>query len=255
MNRTRNNVVMTLGALLVSVTACATTPAHQDWWEARSSDPRTAHLAYAAQRKAELAEASATFGGAGSAEGRSSNDAKEASAAQIAEAPSQRADAAARRARRARQLEAERTASAATEKRAKDAMALLAAGTATVSRESRGTVITLSGSALFASNEDGLLPGAQDELGLVAEILMAEGDREIVVEEHTDSHGSAASNRSLSDRRARAVVGFLISRGVPSDQLKAEGLGPTRPIAQNGSPEGRASNRRVEIIVTPAESH
>jgi outer membrane protein OmpA-like peptidoglycan-associated protein len=99
------------------------------------------------------------------------------------------------------------------------------------------------------------LPGAQNSLGQVADALKTQGDREIVVEGHTDSQGSAASNRGLSDRRARSVASFLISRGVPGDNIRTEGLGSTRPIADNGSADGRASNRRVEIIVTPVEAN
>ena len=114
-------------------------------------------------------------------------------------------------------------------------------------------VITLSGSVLFASNKDALLPAAQERLGQVGDALKTQDDHKIVVEGHTDSQGSAQSNQGLSERRAQAVVSFLIARGVPVDQIRAQGLGPSRPIADNTSPEGRANNRRVEIIVQPVE--
>ena len=156
-------------------------------------------------------------------------------------------------ARRA-QLEEERKETE-DDKTAKDAMDRLAATVGVVKHESRGTVITLSASVLFASNKDALLPGAHDSLNQVADALKTQGDHEIVVEGHTDSQGSAASNRLLSARRARSVTRFLISRGVPGDQIRTEGRGSTRPIADNGSTDGRASNRRVEIIVTPVEAH
>ena len=115
-------------------------------------------------------------------------------------------------------------------------------------------VITLSGSVLFASNKDTLLPAAKERLGQVADALKTQDDHKIVVEGHTDSQGSADLNQGLSDRRAQSVVTFLVSRGVPADKIRAEGLGPTRPVADNGTAEGRANNRRVEIIVKPAEA-
>ena len=87
-------------------------------------------------------------------------------------------------------------------------------------------VITLSGSVLFASNKDALLPAAQERLGQVADALKTQDDHKIIVEGHTDSQGSAASNQGLSERRAQSVVSFLVSRGVPTDQIRAQGLGP-----------------------------
>jgi outer membrane protein OmpA-like peptidoglycan-associated protein len=58
----------------------------------------------------------------------------------------------------------------------------------------------------------------------------------------------------LSERRAQAVTTFLVSRGVPSNQIRGEGVGEGRPVADNGSPEGRANNRRVEIVIQPVEN-
>jgi outer membrane protein OmpA-like peptidoglycan-associated protein len=76
----------------------------------------------------------------------------------------------------------------------------------------------------------------------------------IVVEGHTDSQGSDASNQELSRGRAQAVRDFLVSRGVPADRIRADALGSSRPVGDNKTPEGRASNRRVEIVVQPTES-
>jgi outer membrane protein OmpA-like peptidoglycan-associated protein len=67
------------------------------------------------------------------------------------------------------------------------------------------------------------------------------------IEGHTDNVGRAAANTSLSRRRAEAVRAALISRGVPADRLEAEGFGAANPIASNGSDQGRARNRRIEI--------
>jgi outer membrane protein OmpA-like peptidoglycan-associated protein len=115
-------------------------------------------------------------------------------------------------------------------------------------------VITISGSVLFASGKTALLPGAQEKLALVADALKDQGDKQIVVEGHTDTQGSDASNQELSKVRAQTVRDFLVSHGVPSDHIRAEGLASTRPVADNKTPEGRANNRRVEIIVQPIEA-
>ena len=64
---------------------------------------------------------------------------------------------------------------------------------------------------------------------------------------HTDSDASNEYNQALSERRARAVAGYLISKGVNSGQLSVLGLGETRPIASNNTEAGKAQNRRVEI--------
>jgi outer membrane protein OmpA-like peptidoglycan-associated protein len=125
---------------------------------------------------------------------------------------------------------------------------------ARVKEESRGIVITLSGAVLFATGEHSLLPIAKDKLREVAEALLEQGDSKILVEGHTDSRGSAQKNQQLSLLRAREVRGFLISQGIPTSNIEAAGLGEERPIAPNESAEGRANNRRVEIVVNPKVS-
>ena len=288
----QKNVVVTMGSLLViSVAACAATPVPKDLLDARSAylrassgtatqykpdqvheakvaldkaeqsyldspgDQKTADLAYVAHRKAELAEANSSNAQAQSVKGQADDDAKQATKGQLAQARGQLANASVQLAGREQQLEVEKKAHADADKRAKDALDRLAATVGTIKQESRGMVITLSGSVLFASNKDALLPSAQERLGQVADALKTQEDRQIIVEGHTDSQGSAGANQGLSDRRARSVVSFLVSRGVPADQIRADGLGSSRPIADNASVEGRANNRRVEIIVKPVESH
>ena len=137
----------------------------------------------------------------------------------------------------------------AAEQRAADASATLAK-LATVKQEPRGMVITLSGSVLFASGKSELLPSAQSKLNDIATAL-TEQDPEstMVVEGHTDSQGAAEFNQQLSQRRAEAVRAYLVSRGIASDRITAEGHGLSRPVADNTSAEGRANNRRVEIVV------
>jgi outer membrane protein OmpA-like peptidoglycan-associated protein len=111
-------------------------------------------------------------------------------------------------------------------------------------------VITLSGSVLFTSGSATLLPAAQLKLNDVADALTQQDpESTMVVEGHTDSQGSAASNQDLSQRRAQAVRDYLVSRGIAGDRVTSQGFGPSRSIADNASAEGRANNRRVEIVV------
>jgi outer membrane protein OmpA-like peptidoglycan-associated protein len=139
------------------------------------------------------------------------------------------------------------------EKRAAQAAADLAKF-ASVKQEARGMVITLSGGVLFQSGKSDLLPTAQLKLNDVANALTQQDpDSKIVVEGHTDSQGSSASNQTLSERRAQAVRDYLVSRGIAADRVTSQGFGPARGIADNTSAEGRANNRRVEIVVTPTK--
>ena len=79
-------------------------------------------------------------------------------------------------------------------------------------------------------------------------MLVAQGQN-VVVEGYTDSKGPPWSNIDLSRRRAEAVRSYLVSRGCPTDRIVARGMGSDRPVADNASGEGRANNRRVEIVI------
>lgn len=148
-------------------------------------------------------------------------------------------------------LQDEKTRRAEAEKRAAQAAADLAK-IASVKQEPRGMVITLSGSVLFPSAKSDLLPAAQVKLNDVANALIKEDPlSKMVVEGHTDSQGGEAYNQDLSQRRADAVRTYLVSRGIASDRITSQGLGLSRAVADNSSPEGRANNRRVEIVVQP----
>ena len=114
-------------------------------------------------------------------------------------------------------------------------------------------VITLSGEVLFASGKAELQPSAQAKLREVAAALTQQNPQAtIVVEGHTDRQGSQAFNLDLSTRRAQAVCDYLAMQGVARDRIRAQGLGFSRPLADNKTAEGRANNRRVEIVVQPA---
>jgi outer membrane protein OmpA-like peptidoglycan-associated protein len=144
----------------------------------------------------------------------------------------------------------ERTARLAAEKKAGDAMAALARSLDT-KKDSRGTVITIPGGVLFATGKSELLPGAKVQLDLVADALKAQAEQHFSVEGHTDSQGTDAINDDLSKRRANAVRDYLIVRGVAADATSAKGFGSRQAVGDNKTTEGRAMNRRVEIIVSP----
>ena len=150
------------------------------------------------------------------------------------------------------ELESEKQRRLEAERRATEATAALA-DIASVKQEARGMVITLSGAVIFASAKSALLPGALVKLDQVA-VALNQGDPQakILVEGHTDSRGSDALNLVLSTRRAQVVAVYLVSKGIPRERISAQGVGPTRAIADNGTAEGRANNRRVEIILQPA---
>jgi outer membrane protein OmpA-like peptidoglycan-associated protein len=145
----------------------------------------------------------------------------------------------------AAQLAEEKKARADADRRTAEALAKLAA----VRDDDRGTIITLSGSVLFASNKATLLPAARVRLESVADVLLEHPERAITIEGHTDAQGSAGHNADLSQRRADAVRSALVARGYPSDRITTAGLGEDQPVADNASAEGRANNRRVEIVV------
>ncbi len=121
---------------------------------------------------------------------------------------------------------------------------------ANVKQEPRGVVLTLSGAVLFASGKSKLLPTANAKLDEVARVL-AQSDQKIAIEGYTDSRGKIKFNKTLSQKRAASVRNYLVAQGVPAGRIIATGMGPQNPIADNTSAEGRANNRRVEIIVQP----
>jgi outer membrane protein OmpA-like peptidoglycan-associated protein len=133
-------------------------------------------------------------------------------------------------------------------KKSDDAIAKLAT-LAMLKEESRGLVLTLSGSILFRFNEASLLPTANVKLDQVTTALLDIRERNIIVEGYTDSKGPAIYNQDLSQRRAEVVRNFLVDRGYPASRIETVGKGESTPIANNASAEGRANNRRVEIVI------
>ncbi|HEX3854973.1 MAG TPA: OmpA family protein [Polyangiaceae bacterium] len=151
-------------------------------------------------------------------------------------------------------LAAETNARKAAEARAARAMESLNK-IAQVKEEARGMVITLSGQVLFVTGKSELLPAAQDQLDQVAKALKDQGDiKPMVVEGYTDSVGSDSTNLTLSKNRADAVRSYLVSKGIPADKITSVGKGKANPVASNDTPDGRANNRRVEIVIAGGNS-
>jgi outer membrane protein OmpA-like peptidoglycan-associated protein len=279
---------LTFAALLgASITSCATTTPPQDLLSARSAYDRaskgpaatlnpadmhtarqqldvaeaafeedgdtqnTRDQAYLAVRKAELAEvvartrqAEATKEGVVDAMHADQSRTVALTAAELGRTKNQLATQGA-------ELRDEKSRREDAEKRAAQAAADLAKF-ATVTQEPRGMVISLSGGVLFTSAKADLMPAAQIKLNDVANALIKEDPlSRMVVEGHTDSQGGESYNQDLSQRRAQAVRDYLVTRGIASDRITAQGFGLARPIGDNASPEGRANNRRVEIVVQP----
>lgn len=116
--------------------------------------------------------------------------------------------------------------------------------------------VELPAKAFFASGESELTTRAREILTGLAPTLR-DAPYRLTVEGHTDNlpiaTGRFPSNWELSAARAGAVARFLIELGLPPDRLQVAGLADTRPLAGNDTEEGRAANRRVVILVTPAE--
>lgn len=93
-----------------------------------------------------------------------------------------------------------------------------------------------------------LRPESEQVLTQVAGLLNSQPDWKMKIEGHTDSTGTKAANQVLSQQRAAAVVAWLVKDGIASSRLSAAGLGDSKPIADNTTDDGRARNRRVELV-------
>ena len=100
---------------------------------------------------------------------------------------------------------------------------------------------------LFDFNKSTLQPASDPVLQKVTDLLLKDPALKVEVQGHTDNVGGDSYNQTLSEARARAVMDWLIKHGVPAGRLTAKGYGKTKPVADNGSDEGRAKNRRGEI--------
>lgn len=105
---------------------------------------------------------------------------------------------------------------------------------------------------LFATASDRIRPESTPTLEEIARMLQDHPDLNLAIEGHTDSDGDDAYNQELSERRAAAVKAFLLETyGIADSRLQTAGFGETRPVADNGTPEGKQQNRRVELVRLP----
>ena len=212
----------------------------------------TRDLAYTANRRAQIAESRANATQSSAEQKKTTDDMHSAQASQVKQTSAELGRTKQELKTQTALLASEKEARAAAEKRAAQSAADLAKY-ASVKQETRGMVITLSGGVLFASAKSDLLPAAQLKLNSVAEALMQQDpDSKMVVEGHTDSQGGVPYNQELSQRRAQTVRDYLVTRGIAADRVTSQGFGSARSVADNASAEGRANNRRVEIVVAPA---
>ncbi|MEW6647669.1 MAG: OmpA family protein [Pseudomonadota bacterium] len=110
--------------------------------------------------------------------------------------------------------------------------------------------VTLRGDTSFAPGSDELRSAARAQLDQLAQRIRAlESVDSIEVAGHTDNTGAAAFNQTLSERRAQSVKRYLVEQGVNGDRISTTGYGMNRPIADNTTAAGRATNRRVEITI------
>jgi outer membrane protein OmpA-like peptidoglycan-associated protein len=100
----------------------------------------------------------------------------------------------------------------------------------------------------FDSGKATIRPDSQPVVDQVVEMLRGGAELKLAVEGHTDNVGSPASNKALSESRAKAVVAALVAKGIDAARLAAVGWGQDRPVADNGTEDGRAKNRRVELV-------
>jgi outer membrane protein OmpA-like peptidoglycan-associated protein len=112
----------------------------------------------------------------------------------------------------------------------------------------RGFVVSLSGVA-FPTGQSALKTEGKYVLAKLSGVMLAFDDVKLSIEGHTDSTGSDETNQTLSLARADSVKSFLTEMGVPASIIKTTGYGPDKPLMPNDTAEGRARNRRVEIIM------
>lgn len=112
-------------------------------------------------------------------------------------------------------------------------------------------IVTLPQDILFATGSSQIRADLRRDLNALAGNLRSYPDSTVQIVGHTDNVGDAGYNYDLSNRRANTVAGVLMDAGVSSSRLQTFGRGEDQPIASNLTAEGRAQNRRVEIVILP----
>ena len=109
--------------------------------------------------------------------------------------------------------------------------------------------VVISGGILFETDSAKLSASAEDIVRRISDTMKNNPGLKVAVVGNTDNTGDFNYNIRLSERRAKAMVDALIKDGVAADRLAAVGVGPLSPVAPNDTPEGRAQNRRVELVL------
>lgn len=138
------------------------------------------------------------------------------------------------------------------DKQAADLRSSIANSNISVTNNGQYLVVNMPQDVLFATDSATLRPDLTYDLRAVAGSLNRYPDSTIEVVGHTDNSGTAAYNQDLSQRRATSVAQVLRDAGVQGNRIAAYGRGEDQPVASNLTPEGRAANRRVEIIIRPS---
>jgi len=116
-----------------------------------------------------------------------------------------------------------------------------------ITKEAKAELDAYAKTIYFNSSKTTFKKGVTDKLDAIAAIMKEYKDANFTVEGHTDSQGAAAFNQKLSEKRANAVMNYLVGKGIASNRLSAVGFGEDYPVADNKTKAGRAENRRVEI--------
>ncbi len=124
---------------------------------------------------------------------------------------------------------------------------------AKVERVGEGIVVEFTSNVLFAFDRSNLSADAKTNLDKLVVVLNNYPDTNIEVQGHTDSKGSVAYNQKLSERRAKAVSGYLSGKNIKASRLTIKGFGESVPKYDNATAEGRTQNRRVEFLITANE--
>ena len=120
-----------------------------------------------------------------------------------------------------------------------------------VARQGDNLVLRMPSDVTFATNQSSIDARFMPVLDDVAQVLQQYDQSTIDVLGYTDSSGGDAINQPLSDRRASSVASELVRRGVIAQRIYVAGMSSQNPVASNATPEGRAMNRRVEILIRP----
>jgi len=109
--------------------------------------------------------------------------------------------------------------------------------------------VAISGGILFDTDSAKLAPNSADVVSRIADMMKQNPSLKVAVVGHTDNTGDFKYNLQLSQRRANAMVEALVKDGIAADRLTGVGVGPLSPVATNETEEGRAQNRRVELVL------